>query len=78
MSETQRQGGAGTDEFGTEFPHGIGRVAKRELSANGYVRYADLTAVSARRLLAIHGVGPKAVRILGEELTRRGMAFGDD
>jgi hypothetical protein len=26
------------DEFGTEFPHGIGRVAKRELAANGYTR----------------------------------------
>jgi len=27
------------DEFGTEFPYGIGRVAKRELAANGYTRY---------------------------------------
>jgi hypothetical protein len=27
------------DEFGTEFPHRIGRVAKRELALNGYTTY---------------------------------------
>jgi predicted flap endonuclease-1-like 5' DNA nuclease len=65
------------DEFGTEFPRGIGRVAKRELAANGYTRYDQLTGVSRRELLAIHGVGPKAVRIIGDELVRRGQAFAD-
>lgn len=66
-----------TDEFGTEFPHGIGRVAKRELASHGYTRYEDLTRASAKELLAIHGIGPKAVRILGEELAVRQMAFAD-
>ena len=65
------------DEFGTEFPHGIGRVAKRELAAHRYTRYEHLTSVSPSALLAIHGIGPKAVRILGEELEARGLAFGD-
>jgi hypothetical protein len=69
---------ADLDEFGTEFPHGIGRVAKRELAHNGFARYEHLTGVSRRTLLAIHGIGPKAVRILGEELARRGQAFADD
>jgi predicted flap endonuclease-1-like 5' DNA nuclease len=63
------------DEFGTEFPHGIGRVARRELAANGYSRYEHLTRVTARDLLSIHGVGPKAIRILGEELAERGLDF---
>jgi predicted flap endonuclease-1-like 5' DNA nuclease len=66
------------DEFGTEFPHGIGRVAKRELAANGFVRYDQLTGISRRELLAIHGIGPKAVRILDEELARQGRAFAED
>jgi predicted flap endonuclease-1-like 5' DNA nuclease len=65
------------DEFGTEFPHGIGRVAKRALAANGFTRYGDLTRVSAEQLLAIHGIGPKAVRILGEELAARGLSFAE-
>ena len=53
----------------------IGKVATRELANHGYTRYADLAGVSTRTLLAIHGVGPKAIRILDEELRARGLAF---
>ena len=56
----------------------IGRVATRELALNGYSTYEQLTRVSPKRLLAIHGVGPKAIRILEEELAARGLAFGPD
>ncbi|MFC3997054.1 hypothetical protein ACFOVU_14070 [Nocardiopsis sediminis] len=59
----------------TEFPHGIGKVARRELAAHGYTRYEQLTRVTPADLLAIHGVGPKAVRILGAELAARGLSF---
>ncbi|TCJ99370.1 hypothetical protein [Nocardia alba] len=61
----------------TEFPRGIGKVATRELAAHGYTRYAQLTEVSTKQLLAIHGVGPKSIRILGVELAARGLAFAD-
>ncbi|WP_067657777.1 hypothetical protein [Nocardia harenae] len=53
----------------------IGTVARRELAAHGYTRYEQLSAASAEELLAIHGVGPKAIRILGEELAARGCGF---
>ena len=66
------------DEFGTEFPHGIGRVATRALAHRGYTRYDQLTSVSARELLAVHGIGPKAVRLLRQELAQRGMSFAPD
>ena len=59
----------------TEFPHSIGNVARRELAANGYTRYEQLTTVTTRKLLAIHGIGPKSIRILGEELAARGLGF---
>ena len=59
----------------TEFPHEIGKVARRELALNGYTRYQQLTKVTSTELLAIHGVGPKAVRILEKELTARGLSF---
>jgi hypothetical protein len=59
----------------TEFPKGIGKVARRELALNGYTRYEQLTTVTAKQLLEIHGVGPKAIRILEEELHARGMSF---
>jgi predicted flap endonuclease-1-like 5' DNA nuclease len=61
----------------TEFPHGIGKVAKRELALNGYTTYEQLTHVTAKHLLAIHGIGPKAIRILGEELAARGLSFAE-
>lgn len=58
-------------EFGTN----IGKVAKRELAAHGVLTYEQLAARTPRELLAIHGVGPKAVRILTDELAERGLAF---
>lgn len=58
-----------------DLPHAIGKTAARELALNGIT---DLTTVAERtqkELLAIHGVGPKAVRILAEALAARGLAF---
>lgn len=54
-----------------------GRPARRALAVNGYTAYEDLTRAMAKELLSIHGVGPKAIRILGEELAARGLAFRD-
>lgn len=62
----------------TEFPRTIGKVAARELAAHGYTTFDSLTKVSAKELLKIHGVGPKAVRILGEELAAQGKAYAAD
>jgi hypothetical protein len=59
----------------TEFPHDIGKVARRELAANGCTRYEQLTTVTTRELLAIQGIGPKSIRILGAEPAARGMGF---
>jgi predicted flap endonuclease-1-like 5' DNA nuclease len=59
----------------TEFPDGIGRVAKRQLALNGFTRYQQLTEVTAKELLGIHGVGPKTVRILDEGLRQLGQSF---
>ncbi|MEV0646238.1 DNA-binding protein [Phytomonospora sp. NPDC050363] len=69
---------ASGDQVETEFPHGIGKVARRELAAHGYTRYEQLTGVSAAALLRLHGIGPKSIRILGEELADRGLAFAEE
>ena len=53
----------------------IGKVARRELALHGITRYDQLPAHSAAALLAIHGIGPKTIRILGDELAERGSAF---
>lgn len=62
-----------TDE--SEFPTSLGKVARRELAANGITKYDQLSSLRSEDLLAIHGVGPKSIRILAEELTHRGLRF---
>jgi hypothetical protein len=59
----------------TEYPQRLGKVARRELTAHGYTTYEQLTRVTPAELLELHGVGPKAIRILQEELAERGLAF---
>ena len=59
----------------TEFPPSLGQVATHALAHSGVTRFTDLTTVTRRELLAIHGVGPKAIRILDAELAARGMSF---
>lgn len=55
----------------------MGKVAPRELAVNGITRFEQLTQMTERELLAIHGVGPKAIRILREELQSRGLSLRD-
>ena len=62
----------------TELPAAIGNVARRELAVHGLTRFAQLADRSERELLDIHGVGPKAIRILGAELRSRGLSFRDE
>jgi predicted flap endonuclease-1-like 5' DNA nuclease len=63
------------DAEAIEFPLALGKVARRELGVHGLTRYAQLTEWTATDLLALHGVGPKAVRILRDELVARGMSL---
>jgi predicted flap endonuclease-1-like 5' DNA nuclease len=51
----------------------IGRPATAALAAAGVTRLEQLTAWTERDLLALHGMGPKAVRILREALAARGL-----
>jgi len=53
---------------GSELPASMGKVARRELALHGFTRLDQIDGASERQLLAIHGVGPKAVRILREQL----------
>lgn len=56
----------------------MGTVSRRALAQAGHTRFDQLTKVTAADLLRIHGVGPKAIRILTEELAARGLAFRED
>jgi hypothetical protein len=53
----------------------IGAPATRALENAGVGGPAELTEWSERDLLALHGMGPKAVRILREHLASEGLAL---
>ncbi|WP_371831958.1 helix-hairpin-helix domain-containing protein [Rhodococcoides fascians] len=56
-------------------PTGIGNPAMRALRAAGYTCLDDLAGVPAAELASLHGVGPKAVRIVQEALERTGRSL---
>lgn len=58
-----------------DLPDEIGKTAARELSYNGIDSLEKAAAHSKKELLAIHGVGPKAIAILGEALAENGLAY---
>jgi hypothetical protein len=59
-------------------PRGIGRPATGAFAEAGYTRLSQFPALRAKDLLKLHGVGPKAVRILRETLAERGQTFADE
>ncbi|MBV8462091.1 MAG: hypothetical protein JO368_02270 [Acidimicrobiales bacterium] len=58
------------------FPKDIGAPATRALRAAGYESMADLNGVPEAELAALHGVGPKALRIIAAALAEQGSALG--
>ena len=54
------------------FPKGTGAPATRAFKAAGYQHYRDLAGVPRAELAALHGVGPKSLRIIGELLESEG------
>lgn len=55
----------------------IGRPANSALLAAGIDSLVQVAARSREELLAMHGVGPKAVRILEAALEAQGLRFAD-
>ena len=48
----------------TEIPYRVGAPARRAFVAAGYTTLEELLAADEKDLLALHGVGPKAIRDL--------------
>lgn len=55
-----------------DLPAAIGKPATRALLGAGITTLADAADHSEAELLALHGVGPKAIRILAEAVERQG------
>jgi predicted flap endonuclease-1-like 5' DNA nuclease len=55
----------------------IGRPANSALLQAGITTLAQVAAHGRAELLAMHGVGPKAITILAAALADRGLTFAD-
>ncbi len=60
-----------------DLPPGIPKPALRALEAAGFKNLTDLTQVSEGELLKLHGMGPKAVRIIAAALKTQGLHFSN-
>lgn len=58
-----------------DLPVGIPKPALRALEAASIKKLTDLTMVSEEELLKLHGMGPKAVRIIAAALEAQGLRF---
>lgn len=56
-----------------ELPVGLSAPALRALFAAGYDTLNKLAGASESQLLGLHGVGPKAIRIIREALIEHGQ-----
>jgi hypothetical protein len=54
----------------------IGAPATRALTTAGYSSLGQLAGVPRAELAALHGMGPKALRILEEALAEHGLRLG--
>lgn len=53
----------------------VGAPATRALAALGVTNLTQVAAYSAEQLMALHGCGPRAVRILQEALQEHGLSL---
>lgn len=58
-----------------DLPRAIGAPATRALIAAGYTELSQLANVPAGELKKLHGVGPRALRLLQEALEQQGMSL---
>jgi hypothetical protein len=65
-----------SDEPGPALPKAIGAPATRALAAVGYTELSQLDGVPIGKLKALHGVGPKALRLLQVALEESGKSLG--
>lgn len=59
----------------TNLPPGVSQPAQRALVAAGYTDLEELTQASEAELLKLHGMGPKAIRLIRSALQARGLSF---
>lgn len=61
-----------------DLPARIGRPALMALAGEGITNLEQLTTITKSALAAMHGVGPKAIAILEEEMKAHSYSFAEE
>jgi hypothetical protein len=69
------EGGGSMPRSDPEFPKGVAKPAIRALASVGVTRLDQAARFTKAELLALHGMGPKAIRLIEAELRARGKSF---
>ncbi len=77
MARERMKGAPAIPDVPTDLPH-IGRPARSALAAIDVHDLAGVSQLSRSELLALHGVGPKALRTLEPALAEKGLYFRND
>lgn len=64
-------------QSGSQWPRGVAKPAQRALAAAGYTCLEQLATATEVELLALHGMGPKALGQLRKALRSKGLSFAD-
>lgn len=75
LADALRRADAGAAPPESDLPVALGRPATRALLGAGIGTLAEVADHTEAELLALHGVGPRAVRILDEALAERGQTL---
>jgi hypothetical protein len=59
----------------SDLPSGLGAPAERAFAQVGYTRLEQFADVTEKDLLRLHGVGPKAIRVLRAALDAHHLTF---
>jgi hypothetical protein len=62
------------EDEATDLPR-LPAPARRAVLGAGYTRLEHLTEVSESEVMQLHGMGPKAMRVLRDALHERGLSF---
>jgi len=54
-------------------PAAVGKPAMRALAANGYLTLDQLVLIEEADLLQMHGVGPKAIKVLKQAFVENNL-----
>jgi predicted flap endonuclease-1-like 5' DNA nuclease len=60
------------------FPKGIAKPALRALASAGMTRLDQVARFTESQLLALHGMGPKALRIIKAALRAQGKSLAEE